>query len=326
MTKKIKDIEDRLRDDRADLAETLADLAGRVAPDYLTEQVSHLIREHAGPTAKRAEEVVRQNPVAFAIAGAGLAWLLLGNRKSEPEPAADPDAWMDKIDALREAASERLNRIEREAFAAKDSARDYVTERAEVLGDFAADLRATLASGLEDLNDEARARIVSAREAAYSARLKMQDKAETATASGTQMIKDHPLIATALGVAIGAALVSAFPKTESGRRELGARARGVMDEAQRLYRTEKDRAGTFASELSQEVRKAARSVSETARTDARQTVRDVSDEATRATQDLAERLARQLADEASRVIKDLGEAVREETAARTKGDSSRLSH
>jgi hypothetical protein len=345
MTEKrtIKEIEDRLRDDRADLASMLADLTGRVAPDYLSDQVSQLVREYAKPVAKRAEEAVRENPVAFALAGAGLAWLLLKNRKPDsPEidddiAEADPlmmsgapvsDDWIDEIDELRAEASARLDQIEVDASSAKDSARDFVKERAEVLADFASDLRGTLASGLGELSEEARERIVKAREAAYSARMKIQDSAVKAGSSGTQMIKDHPLIATALGIAIGAAIVSALPKPEISRRSFGPRANRLIDEAQRLYAEEKSRARKVASEVAGEFRKTARSVTETAKDEARQTARDISDQAVSASQDLAERLAQQLANEANRALRDVGKSLREGKAEATRpsGSGNHIAH
>ncbi|KEO54276.1 hypothetical protein [Thioclava pacifica] len=345
MTEKrtIKEIEDRLRDERADLASTLADLTGRVAPDYLSDQVSQLVRDYAKPVAKRAEEAVRENPVAFALAGAGLAWLLLKNRKSdsaevEDEIAeADPlmmssapvtDDWIDEIDELRAEASARLDQIEIDANSTRDSARDFVKERADVLADFAADLRGSLASGLGDLSDEARERVIKAREAAYSARMKIQDGAVKAGSSGKQMIKDHPLIATALGIAIGAAIVSAMPKPDINRRSFGPRANRLIDEAQRLYVEEKSRVRKVAEDVKSEFKKTARSVSETAKDEAAQTARDISDQAVSAGQDLAERLAQQLADEANRTLRDVGKSLREGKAEvkRPSGSGNHIAH
>ncbi|KFE35252.1 hypothetical protein [Thioclava atlantica] len=328
MTEKttIKEIENRLRADRADLASTLADLTGRIAPDYLSDQVSQLLKEYARPAAKRAEEAVRANPVAFALAGAGLAWLVLGSRRSsEPEAqpeagASDPllmtedavsDEWIDEIDELRETATDELNRLEIDAAEQTDSSRDFVKERADVMSRFVSDMRTSLASGLGELNEEARERIVRAREAAYSARMRIQDQAAKASASGSQMIKDHPLIATALGIAIGAALVNALPKPELNRSRLGPRANRLLDEARSLYAEEKGRARKMAGEVSDEVKRTARSVAQTARDEARNTARDISDQAMSAGQDLAERLARQLADEANRALKDVGTRLRE---------------
>ncbi|WP_417806536.1 hypothetical protein [Thioclava sp.] len=321
---KIKDLENRLRDDRADLASTLADLTGRIAPEYLSEQVSQMVQEYARPMAKKAEETVRANPLAFALAGAGLAWLVLSARKGNDDtaetenPGKDPitaqdglsDDWLDEIDELRDAASERLQQLEIDAASNTEKAAEYASERARMVSEFASDLRNSLQSGLSDLSDEARERVVRAREAAYSARLSLQDRAKDAGQSGKKMIKDHPLITAALGIAIGAAIVNAMPKPEVNRRSFGPRTNRLIDEAKSIYDEEKSRVKSLADTVGKEVKRTARYVAETATDEARKTARDISGQAINAGQDLSERLAQQLADEASKAIKDVGQHLR----------------
>jgi F0F1-type ATP synthase membrane subunit b/b' len=318
----IKEIENRLRNDRADLASTLADLAGRIAPEYLSEQVSQMVKDYARPAAKKAEEAVRANPVGFAVAGAGLAWLLLSARKdgeetpvrveTDPITAQDglSDAWLDEIDELREAASDRLQKLEIDAASNTEKAADYASERARMVSDFASDLRDSLQSGLGDLGDEARDRVVRAREAAYSARLNLQDRAKETGHSGKKMIKDHPLITAALGIAIGAAIVNAMPKPDLNRRSFGPRTNRLIDEARSIYDEEKSRLKSLADTVGKEVKRTARSVADTATDEASKTARDISDQAMSAGQELSERLAQQLADEASKAIKDVGAHLR----------------
>ncbi|KEO61370.1 hypothetical protein [Thioclava indica] len=321
---KIKDLENRLRDDRADLASTLADLTGRIAPDYLSEQVSQMVQEYARPMAKKAEETVRANPLAFALAGAGLAWLAVSARKGDDESAETEgsekgsvmaqdglsDDWLDEIDELRDTASERMKQLEIAAASNTEKAADYANERARMVSEFASDLRDSLQSGLGDLSDEARERVVRAREAAYSARLSLQDRAKDAGRSGKKMIKDHPLITAALGIAIGAAIVNAMPKPEVNRRSFGPRTNRLIDEAKSIYDEEKSRVKSLADTAGKEVKRTARAVADTATEEARKTVRDISSQAKSAGQDLSERLAQQLADEASKAIKDVGEHLR----------------
>ncbi|KEP70473.1 hypothetical protein FGG78_03255 [Thioclava sp. BHET1] len=326
MTEKttIKEIESRLTDDRADLASTLADLAGRIAPDYLSDQMSAMVHDYARPVAKKAEETVRSNPVAFAVAGAGLAWLLLSSRKDKPASdgvrapldalAADDlvtEDWLDEIDELRETASDRMHQLELDSRSTLDKTRDFATERAEMVSQFASDLRDTLNTGLHDLSEDARARVVRAREAAYSARLRVQSGVKSAGQSSSQMVKDHPVITAALGIAIGAAIVSVMPKPEFNRRSLGPRANRLIDEAQAAFAEEKRRARRLAGEVGDEMKRAAGSVADTARDEAYKTAQDISDQAISAGKDLSERLAQQLADEATRAIHDVGEHLRD---------------
>ncbi|OWY02065.1 hypothetical protein [Thioclava sp. IC9] len=328
MTEKrtIQDIENRLRQDRADLASTLGDLTARIAPDYLSEQVSQAVRDYAAPAARSAEQAVRKNPVAFALAGAGIAWFLLRQRNSESieeedlvadaDPLVMPsdagaDGWIDEIDTLRHDASVRLEDLEAEQRSSTDKARDFVKERSEVMQKFASDLRNTLSSGLSDLNEDARDRVVRARERAYSARIRLHDGATHAGSTSKQMVKDHPLIAAAIGFAVGAAIFNAVPKPDVNvsRRSFGPRANRLFNEAERLYRDEKRRAGKVADQFTDELKRTARSVMSSAGDEARSAARDFGDQAMAAGEQLIDRLSRQLAEEANRALRDVGQSL-----------------
>jgi hypothetical protein len=322
----IKEFEDRLKNERADLAALIGDFAERVGPDYVAGKLSDMLRDYAAPAARKAEAAVRANPVAFAVAGAGLAWLLLGRSSSdtaEPRPqtiarwedeggrpapvgtqASDvalDDEWAQEIDRLRATASDRLHALEAEAAEKADDARDYVSERAHMVSDFASDLRAKLGAGLADLSDEARDKVLKAREAALSARLSAQDAAASAGRSGKQMAKDHPLIATALGIAIGAVIVKAMPKPDLTGTPLESHADRLLREARAIYAEEKARARDLAARVSGELRK---------------TAAEASDQAVELGQDLSDRIARELAAEASRAAQNIGSHLRANGRAR----------
>lgn len=228
MSKKsdVNDIEDRLSGDRAALGETLAEILARVGPAFALEYgVAHL-RDNADVYVRRAGQTVMKNPLAFALMGAGLAWLVLGNRdpaasdtarRKLHEAAEDlsdevdavADRWAKRLDKLRRSASEQISRIEAEAAKGLEDARDFTTEKASVLAEFAEGVKSELAGGLADLSAEARRKTIAAREAAYAARLNAEAAAKAAGQQTARFVQDHPLVTAALGIGLGVAIAAA---------------------------------------------------------------------------------------------------------------------
>ncbi|OCX63432.1 hypothetical protein BFP70_12340 [Thioclava sp. SK-1] len=300
----IKEIERQLNADKSDLAGTLADLTGRVAPSLLAEHVSKFVQENATPYAKRAEATIRENPVAFALAGAGLAWLLLG-RKSQ-DATAEPEAigaaalkdqmssseedWSEEIDRLRASATIRLRELEESADNSVEAGRDIAKDRAEMVSDFAAQVRLKLETGLEDLSVESKRRVMEAREQAYAAKIKFQDHARKAGSESKRLVQEHPMIAAILGLAVGAAIVAALPKDKIRNSAMGPQIDRVLDEARKVYAEEKQRASELAARLKAEATSSAK---------------DVLREAEKEGQQLGDRIAEELAAQASASVKNL---------------------
>ncbi|WP_339113859.1 hypothetical protein [Thioclava sp. GXIMD2076] len=295
----LKEIESRLNQDKADLAGTLADLTGRVAPGLLADHVSDFIRENATPYAKRAEATIRENPVAFALAGAGLAWFLLG-RKNGTEDSKTEEAvqtadavaedWSDEIDRLRASATLRLRELENEAADDKQSGRDFVKERAETISKFSGDVRAKLSKDLDELSAETRKRVIEARERAYAAKLKAQEYGTRAATETRQFVADHPVVIAVLGLAVGAAVIAALPKDRLRNSAAGPYIDRAKEEALSFYREEKKRAEELAARLKKEAYDAAR---------------DVARAAEKEGSDLGDRLAEEFSKEASASVKNL---------------------
>lgn len=128
------------------------------------------------------------------------------------------------------------------AAAAGQSVRDGASSAAETARLRAARLRARLAEGTENLSEEAKARVIAAREAAIDARR----KAAEALASGSRQSADfynrQPLVAGALALALGAAIGGALPRTRTEDDMLGAYSDKMMERAEAILREEQEKA------------------------------------------------------------------------------------
>ncbi|MEE2861138.1 MAG: DUF3618 domain-containing protein [Paracoccus sp. (in: a-proteobacteria)] len=71
-------IEREIERDRNALRETLNELQDELSWDGLSRRVSEQFREHGSEWANAASDAARSNPVALALTGVGLAWMIFG--------------------------------------------------------------------------------------------------------------------------------------------------------------------------------------------------------------------------------------------------------
>lgn len=260
-------IEAELARERQTLATTIDSLRSRLTVDALVTDAIAMAKSNAAPYTRALDTAVRANPLAAAMTGAGLAWLIFGRktaRSAPPDalsgtkfealsrwedeggpPAPLPEAdnsWIAETDALRDRAKAALARLDTATRAQLRPAADLARERAALVAQVAADIRRAMARGLDTLSAQARDRILAAREAAYLARVSMLRK------SGA-MIEDHPLLTGVAALAAGAALAAALPVTRTENRVLGPERDRLLGHAQRLLDAERARAGQVASSL-----------------------------------------------------------------------------
>jgi len=284
-----REIEHDIERDRARLASTLDALKDRVSIDTLAQDALGLLRSNTAGYTHSIDQAVRANPLALALVGAGLAWLVFGQRpapeavkpknaalmewENDGGPARPSDehtaSWTDHSDNLRSRAAAALRRLETEAREATGGLRDFAQDRAAVLADFTVGLKQSFGNGLDDLTDVARDRIVAAREAAYAARLKVERMARAAPQTTGRMIEDHPMVTGAVLLALGAALGAALPRTRIEDRAFGAESDRLMAMANRVLDDERAALGRVATDIGADLADGARSavqaVKETAR-------------------------------------------------------------
>ncbi|WP_299793857.1 DUF3618 domain-containing protein [uncultured Marivita sp.] len=106
-TRSPEEIEREIERERAGLTDTLDDLQDRFSVEHVARQVSDQFREHGGDIGRSVSEAVKRNPVALALTGVGLAWLMMGDRPGDRDRYRR-DA-IDNRDYDRYARDRRLN-------------------------------------------------------------------------------------------------------------------------------------------------------------------------------------------------------------------------
>ncbi|MBV7411087.1 DUF3618 domain-containing protein [Maritimibacter sp. DP1N21-5] len=79
-TRSPEDIERDIERERAGLTNTLDDLQDRFSVESIARQVTDSFREHGGDLGRSVSDAVKRNPVALALTGVGLAWLMMDKR------------------------------------------------------------------------------------------------------------------------------------------------------------------------------------------------------------------------------------------------------
>jgi len=254
---------------RLRVAELLDELRGRVSPGELVDQLVDVAGAGAaGDFARNLGSQVRNNPLACAVIGAGLAWLIIGDRRGGAGLASS-DGLSDAAARARAAAhhmgaaaADTSYRAAASAGHAAASAAEGVGRAGSSLADAAADAGSTLAERAHDVTSgvQAMAEVTAdmARTVAGATSDTIQGAAQglgrgargVGRSAGdvgrragdvitqvAQFVQEQPLIAAGLGIAIGAALGAALPPTEienrligEGADDLKARARAAAAE------------------------------------------------------------------------------------------------
>ncbi|NPD18397.1 DUF3618 domain-containing protein [Alterinioella nitratireducens] len=210
------DLEAEIAAERSALAESLSDLTRQLSPENLVNSIGDTLRDQSEDLAHAVVKGVRENPVALGLMGAGLAWLMLGNKVTgdgDPRPASRPAAEPGRVEKTR-----------------------------RFISDSAAEMRDTIYEGTSELSDIARDRVIQAREKAIAAQEKIEAASHRALRRGHSFYEENPLIVAVGLAAAGAALAAALPRTEAENRAFGARRDALVEEAERIWYDEVARA------------------------------------------------------------------------------------
>lgn len=79
-TRSPEEIERDIERERAGLTDTLDDLQDKFSVETIARQVTDQFREHGGDIGRSVSDAVKRNPVALALTGVGLAWLMMGDK------------------------------------------------------------------------------------------------------------------------------------------------------------------------------------------------------------------------------------------------------
>lgn len=84
-TRSPAEIEKDIETNRERLTDTLNEVQDRFSVERLARQVTDQFSEHGGDIGRSVSESLKKNPLAIAVTGIGLAWLIFGNGRGQPD-------------------------------------------------------------------------------------------------------------------------------------------------------------------------------------------------------------------------------------------------
>lgn len=179
---------------RAAMDDTLEELNARLNPEYLKEQVIHMIQEHTHNVKEglsRATEctgqTIRKHPLTSLAIGAGVAWLIL-DRENSPLHSARADHAREKARKHADRAYEEADRLYRQAREAAGEQADELRRRADALREQA---RSRLSEHADQVHERLESAADRARQAVQDAKSRIQQQgqemAERAEAAGDKV-------------------------------------------------------------------------------------------------------------------------------------------
>lgn len=226
---------------RIEMSETLGEIQDRLRPDHLLQQardgVTHAasgkvktMMNSAGETASmmaaRARyagtsvaDYVTAHPLHVALAvGAATWWLLRGRDRSTMWHGAAETQW-DEAEPVSYPETRTL----------RDKAGDYASSARQAVGDYASSARGTVGEYAD-----------SARSSARRASERVRGAASSATTSMDDWVRQNPMAAGAVALAVGAAIGLSVPRTNWEDTTIGQARDRAWETATRAAQNIKD--------------------------------------------------------------------------------------
>ncbi|HEY6834739.1 MAG TPA: DUF3618 domain-containing protein [Pseudolabrys sp.] len=261
---------------RAQITDSLAELRERMTPGQMMDETMDYFRDgRAGHFVRNLGQQVVNNPIPVALIGAGIGWLMLGNRGSRSadvlRAASQMRASGDTSVAV-DSAKRSADRAGKDASAwAKDSASDMGDASRDAgfrLKGAARDAGAAVSGAASSLGDTASSLYAGAEEAYDVAADRARGMGRSASTLGSNAVessrnlmaylRDEPLVLAGIGVALGAVLGTALQITETEKQLMGkssdAVKEGVGEAAEQTWEKGKAVAGDAADKIWEEAK------------------------------------------------------------------------
>ena len=219
-SKSSHEVQREVQRSRAEVEETLEAIQERLSPGQMFEQVVDYMRSSNGSDFLRnLGTMVRDNPVPVALVGTGLVWLMLSSSRSSRKEHDDEDDLLGSYGESRYGAE--LSEDAGQSAGWGESARESAREWSESARSSARSVR----DRARRLGASARHRVSGTGEQLWQG---ARDAGDRASYYGRRVrrgffdtLHEQPLVLGALGLAAGAAIGAALPKTEREDEWLG---------------------------------------------------------------------------------------------------------
>ncbi len=216
---------------RARVSDLLEELRERISPGVIVDQVLGYTEDGAGKGfVQTLGDQARRNPLACAIIGVGVAWLMMSDRRMATNGGYAPSEGAGTGDGMLKAAGNAVEAV--------SGAFDKASSVATTVSDNASAGYAATSEATRHFADQVKSKVVSIEERAMDmARQGRERIASAGMAAGTRswdLLTDQPLVTAGIGLAVGAALGAMLPSTETEDELLGSYSDEIKEQAQEV--------------------------------------------------------------------------------------------
>lgn len=204
---------------REEMDRTLTAIEHRLTPGQLVDQgLDYLRHSGANEFVHNLGGAAKNNPLPVALVGIGLTWLMaLGRQPAQHRGYGAYDS-ESAGPGVREKASGMLR-----------GASDRLSSAKQQLSDKMGSMREGASSGMSSMRDSASGSMSSIRDRASQVTGTAREQWERARGGIDYMIHEQPLALGAIGIAIGAMLAAAAPRTRTEQELMGEASRDLVE-------------------------------------------------------------------------------------------------
>ncbi|WP_144186174.1 DUF3618 domain-containing protein [Elioraea rosea] len=267
-------IEYEVEQTRASVSGTVDALRDKLQPGQIVDEVVDRISSYAKGSggadfARNLGTAVRDNPLPVLLIGAGIGWLLLSKQGSEPSsvhlPAGYPVTRRAEAVGVDRAPTaqpggERRSNVASGVGQAAEAMGDAASRASGFVRDAASRTASAASSAVEAVSDagerlyDAAPSMGSLREGVETARERSTAFARRAADSWEDLAEAQPLLLGVFGVALGAAVGAALPRTRTEDRLMGEARDAVVDRAAATYDEVREVVGEQAEQATQKIK------------------------------------------------------------------------
>jgi len=245
-------LEREIDEQRREINETLRALEQKFTAQEIGSEIMHYFGGHGREWAANLGHSMKANPIPTLLTAIGLTWLMMGDRNPRYyRPAYRGDYAYGGRDFETAGDFEGHNRgVFHDATDAAHAAAQTVKEKAGALGEKAAHAREALHERAAHTREALHERALHTREALRSRAYSARSSASYYVRNNFEhMSREQPLALGAVGIALGALIGAALPRTERENRMLGRAGERIKQRGREMAREGYERASQKAAEM-----------------------------------------------------------------------------